>query len=108
MTIAIPPDLQQALAEYARRQNKPVEQYVLDLLRVAVAPLTGPRRRALTEEDGDVGLRASALRDARHEVDEIVVGRPDTDAVQTEKDEAGRQADALVPIDEGMVLDQVK
>ena len=43
MTIAIPPDLQQALAEYARRQNKPVEQYVLDLLRVAVAPLTGPR-----------------------------------------------------------------
>ena len=66
------------------------------------------RRRSLAEEDRDVGLRAMAAGDAEHEVDELVVAGADTNAVQPKEGEAACQPDALVAVDERVVLDEME
>ena len=42
MTVTIPPDIVPHLREYARREGKEPEQYVLDLLRRIVVPPPQP------------------------------------------------------------------
>jgi hypothetical protein len=64
--------------------------------------------RPLAEEHGNVRLRASALDDTADEINELVVGGADADAVQTEEDEATGQADPPVTVDEGVVLHQME
>jgi hypothetical protein len=64
--------------------------------------------RPRLEKDRDVRLRTATFRDTQQQVDEIVVGRPHVDAIQTQKSQATRETDACVPVDEGVILHQME
>jgi hypothetical protein len=62
----------------------------------------------LPEENGDVGLAATAPRDVEHAVDERIVRRLNAHSIEAQEYKAHGEADALVSIHERMVLNDVK